>query len=177
MERASLSCTLFAKSWLDWIAKLAELHNSTKSNHILLGTFPSNSPTTPLFLTPISHFSYVHFPPMFLYLFHSQRCSISLWFHLYSLTWCLLPLTVPAFTCLFVSVHMCVSACVCARNSLLCLHNYIILFSIILYSFFPQAVNIWNLLFFVLFFKDLISSGKRRSRSLSLWFRDSLFRL
>lgn len=90
----------------------------------------------------------------------------------------LLPLTVPAFTCLFVCVHVCVSACVCARtvrNSLLCLHNYIILFSIILYSFFPQAINIGNLLFFVLFLLDLISS--RRCRSLSLWFKDSLFRL
>lgn len=43
-------------------------------------------------------------------------------------TWCLLPLTVPAFTCLFVCVHACVSACACARSSLLC---------IIILSYFP----------------------------------------
>lgn len=144
MERASLSCTLFAKSWLDWIAKLAELHNSTKSNHILLGTFPSNSPTTPLFLTPISHFSYVHFPPMFLYLFHSPRFSISLY------------LMSSASNCAGIYMSFCLCSCVCVClclcTQLIALHNYIILFSIILYSFFPQAVNIGNLLFFVLFF-------------------------
>lgn len=57
LEKASLCFSLFARSPLNQCAKLAELHNDTKWNCIYyLGSFPTSSPTTSLFLTPMLHF-------------------------------------------------------------------------------------------------------------------------
>lgn len=72
---------LFAKSPSSQIAKLAELHNNTKLNYVLLESFPASSTTT----ISLSFFKHIYCLPYVHCLLYFRMFSFSL-FHLYSLT-------------------------------------------------------------------------------------------